>query len=49
VTKRLVKKLPFFQNNSPKSCQVKKGQNIYNKAQFESQKHLQPTTFATIL
>jgi hypothetical protein len=33
--------------NSPKSCQVTKGQNIYNKAQFESLKHLQQTTFET--
>ncbi len=34
--------------NSPKSCQVKKGQNIYNKAQFESPKHLQKITFETL-
>ncbi len=34
-----------FFKNSPKSLQVKKGQNIYNKARFESPKHLHQTTF----
>jgi len=34
VTGRLEKKLPNFSKNSLKSCHVKKGQNIYNKAQF---------------
>jgi hypothetical protein len=29
------------------SHQVKKGQNIYNKAQFENPKHLHQTTFKT--
>ncbi len=29
------------------SHQVKKGQNIYNKAQFEDPKHLHQTTFKT--
>jgi hypothetical protein len=48
VTRRLEKKLPNFSKNSPKSHQVKKGQNIYNKAQFESQKHLHQTTFETL-
>jgi hypothetical protein len=38
----------IFQKNSPKSCQVKKSQNVYNKAQFESPKHLQQTTFETL-
>jgi hypothetical protein len=33
---KIRKKLPNFSKNSPKSCKVKKGQNIYNKAQFES-------------
>jgi hypothetical protein len=39
VTRRLEKKTNF-PKNSPKSCKVKKGQNIYNKAQFESPKCL---------
>jgi len=42
------KKLPNFSKNSPESCQVKKGQNIYNEAQFENPKHLQETTFETL-
>ncbi len=45
VTRRLVKKFAKFKTNSPKSRQVKKGQKIYNKAQFESQKHLHFETF----
>jgi hypothetical protein len=45
---RLEKKSPNVSKNSPKSCQVKKGQNIYSKAQFESPKHLQQTTFETL-
>jgi predicted ABC-type ATPase len=45
---KIVKKLPNVSKNSPKSCQVKKGQNICNKAQFESPKHLQQTTFETV-
>jgi hypothetical protein len=40
VTRRL-KKLPNCSKNSQKSCQIKKGQNIFNKAQFESPKHCQ--------
>jgi hypothetical protein len=48
VTRRLEKKLPNFSKNSPKSHQVKKGQNIYNKAQFKSPKHLHQTTFKTL-
>jgi hypothetical protein len=48
VTRRLVKKIAKFSKSSPKSCQVKKRQNINNKAQFESQKHLQQTTFETL-
>jgi len=31
-----------------KVAKSKKGQNIYNKAQFESPKHLQQTTFETL-
>jgi hypothetical protein len=45
VTRRLEKNLPNFSKNSPKSCRVKKGQNFYNKAQFESPRHLQQMTF----
>jgi hypothetical protein len=48
VTRQLEKKLSIFSKNSPKSCHVKKGQNIYNKAQFESPKHLRQTTFETL-
>ncbi len=44
---KIWKKSPNFSKSSPKSLQVKKGQNIYNKAQFESQKHLHQTTFET--
>jgi hypothetical protein len=45
---KIRKKSPNFSKNSPKSCQVKKSQNIYNKAQFESPKHLHQTTFETL-
>jgi hypothetical protein len=45
---RRFKKLPKFSMISPKSSQVKKGQNIYNKAQFESPKHQHQTTFETL-
>jgi hypothetical protein len=38
----------IFSMNSPKSCQVKKGQNIYSKAQLENPKHLHQTTFKTL-
>jgi hypothetical protein len=48
VTRQLEKKLPNFSKNSPKSHQVKKGQNIYNKAQFENPKHLHQTTLETL-
>jgi hypothetical protein len=40
--------LPNFSKNSPKSCQVTKGQIIYNKAPFEGPKHLHQTTFETL-
>jgi len=43
VTRRLEKNSPNFSKNSPKSQQVKKGNNSYSKAQFESPKHLQQT------
>jgi hypothetical protein len=48
VTRRLEKNCQIFQRIAQKSCQVKKGQNIYNKAQFESPKHLHQTTFETL-
>ncbi len=41
------KKLPNFSKSSPNSLQTKKKQNIHNKAQFESPKHLS-TTFETL-
>jgi len=44
----LKKKLPNFSKSSPNSHQAKKGPNIYNKAQFESPKHLHQTTFETL-
>jgi hypothetical protein len=40
--------MPNFSKNSRKSCQVKKGQNIYIEAHFESLKHLHQTTFETL-
>ncbi len=48
VTRWFKKIWQIFQRIAPKSCQVKKGQNIYNKAQFESPKHLHQTTFKTL-
>jgi len=45
---KIIKKLPNFSKNSLKSCQVKKGQNIYNKAQLKNPKHLHQTTFETL-
>jgi hypothetical protein len=45
VTRQLEKKSPNFSKNSPKSCQAKKGQNTYNKPQYENPKHLHQTTF----
>jgi hypothetical protein len=38
------KRLPNFSKNSPKSCQVKKGQKYLQ----QSSKHLQQTTFETL-
>jgi hypothetical protein len=40
--------LPNFSKSSPESLQVKKGQNVYYKAQFESPKHQHQTTFETL-
>jgi hypothetical protein len=48
VTRRLEKNSPNFSKNSPESCRVKKGQNIYKKAKLVSPKHLQQTTFETL-
>jgi len=42
------KKYAKFSKNYPKSRQVKKGQNIYNKAQLKNPKHLHQTTFKTL-
>jgi hypothetical protein len=39
------KNSPNILKDSPQSCQVKKSQNIYNKAQFENPKHVHQTTF----
>ncbi len=44
MTRRFEKIAQFFKS-SPKSLQGKKGQYIYNTAQFESPKHLHQTTF----
>jgi hypothetical protein len=38
----------FFQIIALKVAKSKKGQNMYNKAQFESPKHLQQNTFETL-
>jgi hypothetical protein len=48
VTRRLEKKLPNFSKNSPKVAKSKKGQNIYNKDQFDSPKNLHQRTFETL-
>jgi hypothetical protein len=50
VTRRFLNKknLPNFSKSSPNGLQVKKDQNIYNKAQFENPKHLHQTTFETL-
>jgi hypothetical protein len=47
VTRRL-KNSQIFQKISQKVAQSKKAKIIYNKAQFESPKHLQQTTFETL-
>jgi hypothetical protein len=46
VTRRLEKNCLIFQKIAQKVAKEKK--NIYCKAQFESQKHLQQTTFETL-
>jgi hypothetical protein len=48
VTRRLEKNRQIFPKIAPKVAKSTKGQNIYNKAQFESPKHLQQTTFETL-
>ncbi len=49
VTRRLEKKdCQIFQKIAQKVAKSKKAKNIYNKAQFESSKHLQQTTFETL-
>jgi hypothetical protein len=48
VTRRFEKKIAQFFKSSLNGLQVKKGQNIYNKAQFEYPKHLHQTTFETL-
>jgi hypothetical protein len=47
VTRRLEKIANFFQKIAQNVAKSKKAKNIYNKAQFESLKHLQQTTFQT--
>ncbi len=44
---KITKKLPNLSKDSPKSHKVKKGQNIYIKAEFESPKHLHQTNLET--
>ncbi len=45
---KIRKKLPNFSKIAQKVAKSKKGQNIHNKDQFESPKHLQQTTFETL-
>jgi hypothetical protein len=47
VIRRLEINHQIFQKIAPKVANSKKGQNIYNKAQFESSKYLQQTTVET--
>jgi hypothetical protein len=44
VIRRLEKKSPNFSKIAQKVANSKKGQNIHNKAQFESPKHLQQSS-----
>jgi len=44
---KMRKNLPNFSKIAQKVAKSKKGQNIYNKAQFESPKHLNQTFFET--
>jgi hypothetical protein len=48
VTRIFEENLPNISKSSPSGLQVKKGQNIYNRAQFENTKHLHQTTFETL-
>jgi hypothetical protein len=47
VTRRYEETCPIFQK-AAKKVSRQKGLNIYNKAQFESPKHLLQTTFETL-
>jgi hypothetical protein len=47
VTRRLEIIANYFQKIPQKLSSQKKAKNIYNKAQFESPKHLQQTNFET--
>jgi hypothetical protein len=48
VTKRYGKNSPNFSRSNQSSLQAKRCQNIYNKVQFKSPKHLQQTTLETL-
>jgi hypothetical protein len=48
VTGRLEKNRQIFQRIAQKVAKSKNGKNIYNKAKFESPKHLHQTTFETL-
>jgi hypothetical protein len=45
---KIRKNRQFFQKIAQKVAKSKKVQKIYNKAQFESPKHLQQTIFETL-
>jgi hypothetical protein len=45
---KIRKKIAKFFKKAQKVAKSKKGQNIYNKAQFERPKHLHQTTFETL-
>ncbi len=47
VTRRFEKNSPNFEKVAQKVSKSKEGQNIYNKAQFESPKHVHQATFET--
>jgi len=49
VTRRLEKNCQIFERIAEKVAKSKQGQNIYNKAQFESPKHLHQTTYKTLI
>jgi hypothetical protein len=48
MTRRLAKNCQIFERIAQKVANSKQGQTIYNKAQFESPKHLHQTTFETL-